>query len=636
MLPCDIYSNVAESLREGGVVLRNYQHEGVSWLRFLQRINLNGALCDSMGLGKTLQAIVAVSLAHMDNADGKEQAKSLVVCPSSIVGHWVNEIHRYFPHNSIFRALAFVGNSQQLNFLLKNKMESCNLIVTSYERLRSEIDSLSKVNWTYCVLDEGHLLRNPKTATAKASRRLRARHKLILTGTPIQNSVDDIWATFDFLMPSFLGSASQFSKEFAKPIVKGQNLDAAPVDIATGMEKLKLLHQQVLPFILRREKEQVLTELPPKVITRIPCPMSSIQEDMYHQFCSDQTGKQSISALNKMIDTKDQSVADSPSAFNTNAFKSLLYLRLLCTHPWLVRKKRELANPQMQENIYNLEASGKLVALKELLRDAGLPFRELTAADNDTSLIYCDKDEEQTSDIDDHDKVLAPDCHDSSENKLRQYQSDRQESRCLIFGQFMHSLDIVEELLIKRHMPSVKYLRLDGKVPVSQRMTVVDKFNQDESFKLLLLTTKIGGLGLNLTGADTVIFLEHDWNPHSDLQAMDRAHRIGQKRTVHVYQLVTMNSIEEKTMQLHERKLAMSKAIVNTDNSSMYSMGTDRLLDIFQFRSEYSSSTKSSSAASDLDNTVDALVERYQDEYQSLSLRDFLAGFESKKDEIIQ
>jgi TATA-binding protein-associated factor len=122
----------------------------------------------------------------------------------------------------------------------------------------------------------------------------------------------------------------------------------------------------------------------------------------------------------------------------------------------------------------------------------------------------------------------------------------------LIFGQFTQSLDIVEELLIKRHLPSVKYLRLDGKVPVSKRAAVVDMFNQDDSFKLMLLTTKIGGLGLNLTGADTVIFLEHDWNPHSDLQAMDRAHRIGQKRTVHVYQLVTMNSIEEKLMSMQE------------------------------------------------------------------------------------
>ncbi|VEU43545.1 unnamed protein product [Pseudo-nitzschia multistriata] len=282
----------------------------------------------------------------------------------------------------------------------------------------------------------------------------------------------------------------------------------------------------------------------------------------------------------------------------------------------------------MQESLYDLQSSGKLIALKELLRDAGFAFRELTAADNDMSLIYCGRDEDQMSDTDDHEKILMPDCQDSSGDELRQHQLNRQESRCLIFAQFTQSLDIVEELLIKRYMPSMKYLRLDGKVPVPQRTIVVDKFNRDESFKLLLLTTKIGGLGLNITGADTVIFLEHDWNPHSDLQAMDRAHRIGQKRTVHVYQLVTMNSIEEKTMMLQERKLAMSNAIINTNNSSMYSMGTDCLLDIFQFRSESASSAKSSHTDFDIDNTIDTLVERYQDEYKSLSLRDFLAGFE--------
>lgn len=623
LLPCEIHPKIANALRDGNITLRNYQREGISWLRFLQQINLNGALCDSMGLGKTLQALLGVSLAHMDYADNQKEAKSLVICPSSIVGHWVNEAEQYFPHHSIFHALALIGNSQRRSFLLKSKLETCNLVVTSYEVLRNEIRSLSKIDWTYCILDEGHLLRNPKTATAIASRQLRARHKLILTGTPIQNSVNELWATFDFLMPNFLGSSSQFSKQFSKPITKGQNLDAGAADIALGMEKLKVLHQQVLPFILRREKEQVLKELPPKIITRIPCPMSTLQEDLYERFCSNQQGKRSLSTLNDMLNSKDQAFTTGSSTFNPEVLKALLYLRLLCTHPWLVRAKDKSKGVQTGHSLYKLEVSGKLIALRELLRDAGLNVQNLTAADNDSSLLYCDK--EDGSDIDDHEKVLEPDTHSSSEN--RHFLSNTGESRrCLIFAQFTHSLDVVEELLIKRHMPSVKYLRLDGKVPISKRSAVVDNFNNDESFKLMLLTTKVGGLGLNLTGADTVVFLEHDWNPHSDLQAMDRAHRLGQKRTVHVYQLVTMNSIEEKTMLLQERKLAMSKAIVNTDNSSMYSMGTDRLLDIFQFRSE---SSKSSTDTSEFEDTLDALVDRYQDEYQSLSLNDFLAGLES-------
>ena len=511
---CKIDPKVSAALSDGGITLRNYQLEGVSWLRFLQSINLNGALCDSMGLGKTLQALLGVSLAHIDYDGGTEKAKSLVICPSSVVGHWLNEIERCFPGGSVFRAFTFIGNTEKRKYLWKNKLKCCNLIITSYEVLRSEVDSLSDVNWTYCILDEGHLLRNPKTMTSRASKRLRSRHKLILTGTLIQNSVNELWAVFDFLMPNFLGSSSNFTKDFAKPINKGQKFDASAVDIAASMEKLKLLHQQVLPFILRREKQQVLQELPPKIITRIPCPMSSIQENLYQRFCSNQQGKQLISAMNKMVNTLN--VSNANSAVNTCVLKSLLYLRLLCTHPCLV--KEEIAtNKYGNDNSFSIEDSGKLIALRDLLRDAGLNFHDLTAADNDSSLLYCEKDEEQeASDSDEYYKVLDPSCEDSDTYKYPVPKKSM--SKCLIFGQFTSSLDVVEHLLLKRYMPSVRYLRLDGRVPVSNRSSIVDKFNHDDSVRLLLLTTKVGGLGLNLTGADTVIFLELDFNPHTDLQ----------------------------------------------------------------------------------------------------------------------
>ncbi|ACI64555.1 predicted protein, partial [Thalassiosira pseudonana CCMP1335] len=153
--------------------------------------------------------------------------------------------------------------------------------------------------------------------------------------------------------------------------------------------------------------------------------------------------------------------------------------------------------------------------------------------------------------------------------------------KCLIFAQFTQSLDVVERFLFEPHMPSLEYLRLDGKVPSNRRSAIVERFNHDDNIKVLLLTTKVGGLGLNLTGADKVIFLEPDWNPFVDLQAMDRAHRIGQTKTVNVYRLITTDTIEEKIMKLQQRKQTTSDAVVNTENSTMYSMGTDRLLDIF-------------------------------------------------------
>ena len=188
--PCNIYPTVSESLKNAGIVLRKYQLEGISWLRFLQRVKLNGALCDSMGLGKTLQALCAVALSHEDNqSDRSNQVKSLVVCPSSVVGHWMNEICRFFPGDLVFRPVALVGSNDERKSIFSNRLHDCNVVVTSYSVLRNDIESLSTVDWTYCILDEGHLLKNPKTSTARSSRRLRARHKLILTGTPVQNHV---------------------------------------------------------------------------------------------------------------------------------------------------------------------------------------------------------------------------------------------------------------------------------------------------------------------------------------------------------------------------------------------------------------------------------------------------------------
>jgi TATA-binding protein-associated factor len=418
--------------------------------------------------------------------------------------------------------------------------------------------------------------------------------------------------------------------------MKGQKLDAPAADVAIGMEKLRLLHQQVLPFILRREKEHVLKELPPKIVTRIPCELSPIQKHLYAQFCSGDLAKKSLSIFQSLVESMgdisgQKDGKKSSSSVNPEILKTLLYLRLVCTHPWLVRGKEESDVALRDMKSVGLEMSGKLLALVTLLCEAGVVTSLLTAADNDSSLIYCDDIDGGSDDVNDdiHEVLEGEGGIDASlSTGIDSTITNSGSSRCLIFAQFTHSLDVVEELVLKRHMPSVKFLRLDGRVPASKRSDIVDLFNEDESFKILLLTTRIGGLGLNLTGADTVIFLEMDWNPFSDLQAADRAHRIGQTKSVRVYQLVTTDTIEEKTMKLHEKKLAMSSAIVNTDNSSMYSLGTDKLLDIFQYRCDGGVTSGGVPTTAGIESALDAMVERYQDEYQSLSLDDFLSGFQ--------
>lgn len=444
------------------------------------------------------------------------------------------------------------------------------------------------------------------------------------------NNVNEIFATFDFLMPNFLGTSASFSKEFGRPIMKSYLPGASADSIKIGMEKLKLLHQQVLPFILRREKSHVLKELPPKCVSDIPCEMSSLQRTIYENFCSSNDAKRSVvalqAALQKSMSTSEQD-QKSHLKIGSDALKSLLFLRLLCTHPALVEKKSEDAVISQKSSYYDIDISGKFSVLAELLRASGLHNDEITGADNDTSLLYCNEYDEEEYNSDLTDLLHSTESDGSSQNRLRPGNGNG--SKCLLFAQFAQSLDAVEEFLLQRHMPSLRYLRLDGQVPASKRTALVDAFNRDPSIKLMLLTTRVGGLGLNLTGADTVIFLEHDYNPFGDLQAADRAHRIGQEKTVNVYRLITKDSIEEKIMTLQEKKIAMSNAIVNTENSKMFSMGTDRLLDIFTCRSN-SHNAAPNTGPGDGTYDLDALVDRFKDDYESLSVDDFVKALRNK------
>jgi TATA-binding protein-associated factor len=426
-------------------------------------------------------------------------------------------------------------------------------------------------------------------------------------------------------MPNFLGSSAFFAKQYAGPITKSQLPGASASSIGVGMEKLKILHQQVLPFILRREKEQVLKELPPKNIMDISCRLSEQQTRIYQAFLSGSEAKKSIAALHRYLADIESKTPEKSLSLGAEVLKSLLFLRLLCTHPVLVHRGCQLSESSDSQSVL-LSASGKLLALSELLRDAGIYTDTLTAADNDTSLLYCadDSDQEESDDAIIESAELAPLSGTSGSGS-----GFGQRSKCLIFAQFSQSLDVLETLLFKPHMPSLRYLRLDGRVAAEKRTAIVDRFNRDSTVAVLLLTTRVGSLGLNLTGADMVVFLEHDYNPFADLQAMDRAHRLGQKSVVNVYRLILKDTIEEQIMAIQRKKVAVSNAIVNSDNTSMYSMGTDRLLDIFTFRSDHEG-TESKKEESGYD--LDALMEQYGEDYAALSVEEFVRNFRNRTD----
>jgi TATA-binding protein-associated factor len=522
--------------------LRSYQQEGVNWLHFLNKYHLHGILCDDMGLGKTLQTICIVASDHHQRAEqfAKTQSPddrrlaSLIVCPPTLSGHWQQEIKAYAPFLSV---TAYVGPPAERK-ALKEKLGDTDIVVTSYEVCRNDADVLEQHNWNYVVLDEGHLIKNPKAKTSQAVKRLASNHRLILTGTPIQNNVLELWSLFDFLMPGFLGAEKVFHDRFAKPIAASRFSKASSKEQEAGAIAIEALHKQVLPFLLRRLKEEVLNDLPPKILQNYYCDLSDLQKKLFEDFT-----KRSGKKLQAEAGRDDKEAKQ-------HIFQALQYMRKLCNSPALVMKPDNKMYEDTQKllqkqgtSIDDVAHAPKLSALRDLLVDCGIG-------------------------------IEGGDSNDPLYQPIKPH-------RALIFCQMKEMLDMVQNTVLKKMLPSVSHLRLDGSVEANKRQDIVNKFNSDPSYDVLLLTTSVGGLGLNLTGADTVIFVEHDWNPQKDLQAMDRAHRIGQKKVVNVYRLITRGTLEEKILNLQRFKIDVASTVVNQQNAGLSTMDTDQILDLF-------------------------------------------------------
>lgn len=524
--------------------LRSYQQEGVNWLAFLNKYHLHGILCDDMGLGKTLQTICIVASDHHLRAEefkktgSPEYRKlpSLIICPPTLSGHWQQEINQYAP---FLTATCYVGNPTE-RARVKSQLDTTDVVITSYDICRNDIEQIAKYNWNYCVLDEGHIIKNSKAKLTQAVKRVVANHRLILSGTPIQNNVLELWSLFDFLMPGFLGTEKVFLDRFAKPIAASRNSKSNSKEQEAGALAIEALHKQVLPFLLRRLKEEVLDDLPPKIIQNYYCDLSELQKKLYDDFAKKQS---------KQI---SQVVGENEKQAKQHIFQALQYMRKLCNSPTLVMNEkhpqyeaitRQLAKEK--SNLRDLVHAPKLGALRDLLIDCGIGVDSTQAGELPTG-----------------------------GNAISQH-------RALIFCQLKEMCDIVENDVFKKLLPSVTYMRMDGSTDARRRQDLVTNFNGDPSIDCLLLTTHVGGLGLNLTGADTVIFVEHDWNPQKDMQAMDRAHRIGQKKVVNVYRLITRGTLEEKIMSLQRFKLDVASTVVNQQNAGLATMETDQILDLF-------------------------------------------------------
>uniref|UniRef100_A0A158QQ36 DUF3535 domain-containing protein n=1 Tax=Haemonchus placei TaxID=6290 RepID=A0A158QQ36_HAEPC len=470
------------------IQLRHYQAEGITWMRFLRKFGLHGILADDMGLGKTLQTLCALALS-LDNDTNLISRCSLIICPRTLVDHWCNEWRRFFPGRAPARHVEG----------MPVKWKSAEIVVAAYEDLKAN-SSLGRIAWNYVVLDEGHVLRNPKTAIWRAANELNSTSRLILSGTPVQNSPADLWALFTWLMPGYLGDERHFRSRFLRKILKCRSHRANERDIQDGSEAISQLHRLILPFIMRRLKSEVLRELPDKNVQDYECQLSEEQRTIYKFIVDRCTANRTQLAARRGI---------SP-------LHALMALRQLVDHPLLIQDVlMKLAAPEEIMKLVPNASSGKIAALGQLLSECGIG---VTIEEKDP------EDENPLSSI----PVELP-------------------HRALIFCQWKSSVQLVSNALTR-----LEY-----------------------NFEL------IGGVGLNLTGADVVIFLDHDWNPMKDLQAIDRAHRIGQTRKVNVYRLITQGTIEAKVMSLHKFKQDTADALIGADNRSLQTMATDELMNMF-------------------------------------------------------
>jgi superfamily II DNA or RNA helicase len=442
--------------------LRQYQQGGLNWLQFLRAHEFNGILADDMGLGKTIQ-----TLAHLavEKRAGRMQQPCLIVAPTSLMGNWCREAAQFTPK---LRVLTLQGRERLDRF---EQIGDHDLVLTTYPLLPRDREVLLAQHWHYLILDEAQAIKNPKAQAAQVARALRANHRLCLTGTPMENHLGELWAQFDFLMPGFLGDRTSFTRHYRTPIEKHQDQEA-----------LGRLHRRIAPFLLRRTKDRVASELPAKTEMIRTASFDPAQARLY----------ESIRLV--MEDKVARAIATRGLAkSHIIVLDALLKLRQVCCDP-------RLLPPHMQSA-------------------RGVPSAKL-------NLLF----------------ELLPDLLEEGR-------------RVLLFSQFTTLLGHIEEELRGRQ---IAYTKLTGQT--RKREDAIERFRSGK-VNLFLISLKAGGVGLNLTEADTVIHYDPWWNPAVEHQATDRAHRIGQDKPVFVYKLVAEGTVEEKILALQASKHALAQQV---------------------------------------------------------------------------
>ncbi|KAG2778566.1 hypothetical protein JG687_00007365 [Phytophthora cactorum] len=507
--------------------MKPYQLEGLNWMIRLHDSGVNGILADEMGLGKTLQSISL--LAYLREARGIE-GPHIIIVPKSTVGNWMKELKRWCPS---IKAFKFMGSKDeravQRETVVKQDFDA---LVLSYEVAIIEKSILQKIKWKYLLIDEAHRVKNENSKLSRVVREFKVEHRLLITGTPLQNNLHELWALLNFLLPDVFSDSEDFDAWFN-------------VDEQEGQENvIKKLHTILRPFLLRRLKADVEHSLPPKIETKLYVGLSEMQREWYMRVLHrDATHLNAIGGSDRV-----------------RLLNILMQLRKVCNHPYLFEGAEP--GPPYQEGPHLWENCGKMTLLHKLLP-----------------------------------KLQA------------------QGSRVLIFCQMTSMMDILEDYM---RFFGHDYCRLDGSTKGEDRDNMMEEFNAPGSSKFcFLLSTRAGGLGINLATADIVILFDSDWNPQVDLQAMDRAHRIGQTKIVRVFRFITDGTVEEKIVERAERKLYLDAAIIQQGRLAQQNrkLSKDELMTMVRFGADEIFNARGSMIT---DDDIDAILARGEERTEAM------------------
>ncbi|XP_027716943.1 DNA excision repair protein ERCC-6 isoform X2 [Vombatus ursinus] len=539
--------------------LFKYQQTGVRWLWELHCQQAGGILGDEMGLGKTIQIIAflaGLSYSKIRTRGSNYRFEGLgptvIVCPTTVMHQWVREFHTWWPPFRV-AILHETGSYTNKKVKLIREIVRCHgILITSYSYIRLMQDNINNHDWHYVILDEGHKIRNPNAAVTLACKQFRTPHRIILSGSPMQNNLKELWSLFDFVFPGKLGTLPVFMEQFSVPITMGGYSNASSVQVKTAYKCACVLRDAINPYLLRRMKSDVKmsVSLPDKNEQVLFCRLTDEQRKVYQNFID---SKEVYRILNGEM----------------QVFSGLVALRKICNHPDLFSGGPKIIKGIPEDELEESDQfgywkrSGKMIVVESLL------------------------------------KIWHKQGH-----------------RVLLFSQSRQMLHLLEVFLRAREY---SYLKMDGTTTIASRQPLITRYNEDTSIFVFLLTTRVGGIGVNLTGANRVIIYDPDWNPSTDTQARERAWRIGQKKQVTVYRLLTAGTIEEKIYHRQIFKQFLTNRILKDPKQRRFFKSND-LYELFTLSSpDESQGTETSAIFAGTGSDVQAPKHHLKRKFQNFS-----------------